>query len=245
MLRTDLIELINSGEAWAFVGSGASADGGLPDWGALVVEIVGRLPADRQSEITGSQKWAAASKRSDYPGQFDAIERVVGREELEGHVRETITAGRGRPGRVLNAITDWPFAGYVTTNYDGLLEDALRPRITGWPRIGNSDGEIRKVSGGAKDLVWHIHGSLDLPPEMSKLILTDADYDRLYLDDSPLKTQLRGFLTNHRVVFFGFSFRDLELQRTNQQSVDQVLPEGNPVTLFLGVALIVGGYTRP
>ena len=213
MLRTDLIELVNSGQAWAFVGSGLSAEAGLPGWEQLVDGITGRLAGDTLTTVEATKSYGRGRQDQDWPRCLGAIEAVIGRPALEAHVREILAGAPRRPGRALDLVSDWPFAGYITTNYDSLIESALRPKTRGWVSVGNAADEIRKVSGGASNLIWHVHGSLEHPEPAGRLILTMKDYDDLYLEGSPLANQLRAFLQHHRVVFFGFSFKDAELQR--------------------------------
>ena len=43
MIEQRLINIINSRDAWAFVGSGASVDAGLPTWQDLYVRVAGSL----------------------------------------------------------------------------------------------------------------------------------------------------------------------------------------------------------
>lgn len=62
-------------------------------------------------------------------------------------------------------------------------------------------------------MVWHIHGSTDLNESRSRLVITDEDYARLYLDGSRVLTQLTGLLANTRAVIIGFGFRDQEIMR--------------------------------
>ena len=213
MLRTDVLELINSGQAWAFVGSGVSADAGLPGWGELVSSVVALLtPEDKAALLGPTGSFHSAHADRDWKRCFSAIEGVAGRIRLEGLVRQ-ILSGRPVPGRLMEILADWPFAGYLTTNYEGLVEAAIAPRARGWAPVGNTPEEVRKVSRGTGQLVWHIHGSLDLPPEASSLILTAKDYDDLYLDTSPLVVQLQAFMQQHRIVFVGFGFQDEELGR--------------------------------
>ncbi len=40
MLRTELIELVNHGQAWAFIGAGISADAGAPSWRRLLDDTI-------------------------------------------------------------------------------------------------------------------------------------------------------------------------------------------------------------
>lgn len=213
MLRTDLIALINSGEAWAFVGSGASADSGLPPWSDLLDAVVTKLEPALASNVVTHRRYVPARTAGDFPSCFGVVEEVIGRPQLDSLIEDALTGQRRRPGLIYSTLADWPFAGYVTSNYDDLLEQALRQRVTGWPSVGHSQSEVRKLSGGAHDLVWHIHGAHGLPATDGRPIVTDRDYDDLYLETSPLMVQLRAFLQQHRVVFFGFSFRDPELAR--------------------------------
>ena len=209
MLRTDLIDVINSGNAWAFIGSGVSADAGLPAWKGLfegVLESVGN-----ESARTDPAMQRHVSERR-YASAFGRLTTILGREVVVAEVGRRLQ--RGVPGRLVRSLADWPFAGYVTTNYDSLIETALRERNESvWLPVGNTDAEVRKVSGDARRLVWHVHGALALMPEKSDLVLTEKDYDHIYLNGSPLLTQMRALLAQRRVVFFGFGFSDPEVLR--------------------------------
>ena len=213
MLRTDFIKLINQGDVWAFVGSGTSIDSGGPTWGGLVKKVVELLDEDTREKILQDKRYIDSYEKQNYHKCFSRIEHFTGREVLEDHVA-SIIMGINRPGRILNLIADWPFAGYITTNYDKLLESAIdEVGQLGWIPIGNTPEEVKKISRGAAQLIWHIHGAVTLPSEISKLILTEEDYDKIYLENSRLATQLQGFLTQHRVVFIGFGLEDPEVMR--------------------------------
>jgi hypothetical protein len=212
MLRTDLLDVINSGDAWAFIGSGISMDSGYPSWGALVDAIVSRLPEDHRRALTADPVLARAAASREYAKCLGRIERLTGRTNIVTAFRASLNGGTA--GSLVRRLVDWPFAGYVTTNYDPLLENALAAaRELGWISVGNTRDEVRKVSGEARNLVWHVHGALGLPDERSHLVLTEADYDQFYLEGSPLLTQLRSLLSQRRVVFFGLGFEDPEVLR--------------------------------
>lgn len=213
MLRTELIDRVNSGNLWAFVGSGASADAGLPTWRELVDRVLDQLDASLRARVIGDARFDKAQAREDYAGSLQRVADLGGRESLVTAIRTVIPASGARPGPVLHEIADWPFAGYLTANFDGLLEEALRDRVSGWASVGNSREELRKVSGGAAELVWHIHGSVALRSDRSELVITTDDYERHYLEQSPLYIQLRAFLQQHQVAFVGFGFQDAEFVR--------------------------------
>jgi SIR2-like domain len=157
-----------------------------------------------------------ASRAEDYPASFSAIELEIGREALEAAVKRVLSS-LSAPSEILQQIARWPFAGYITTNYDGLLLQALHDiNQSGWIAIGNSAEDARKVSGDADKIIWHLHGALDVGGT-SRLILTTADYAALYRSDAIPIQQLRGLMSQRRIVFFGFGFHDALLLRELQR----------------------------
>ena len=206
MLRTDLIDVVNTGHAWAFVGSGPSIESGLPAWRQLVENSLKATADARRDEITADSRFNLAFRDSHFDRCFSIIEKHTDRAHLE----KVVEAQLGTPStlsRTLEIVAEWPFAGYVTTNYDDLLERALEQTAEpGWISIGNSEDELRKVSGDPRDVVWHVHGGIHLRPDRSHLILTEHDYDAVYLEGSPLERQIRSLLTQRRFVFIGFGF---------------------------------------
>jgi len=98
--------------------------------------------------------------------------------------------------------------------------------------IGNSQDELRKVSGDASHLIWHLHESVRMPADKSRLILASKDYDDLYFEDTPVVVQLRGLLAQRRVVFIGFGFQDPEVIRLLRR-VGRLSNPARPVYGFL------------
>ena len=213
MLRTDLIDLINRGNMWAFVGSGASVEAGCPSWGVLAESIVTSLDENVREGVLKDDRYSKAFSKKRFAKCFSRIEALIGKEALVKGVAAQVESVKS-PGRILRVLADWPFAGYITTNYDGLLEIALRETGEyGWLPIGNSQEEVRKVSGDAQKLIWHIHGAIGLQEDKFRLVLTEEDYESFYLDSSPMVSQLRALLAQRRVLFVGFGFEDYEVIR--------------------------------
>jgi hypothetical protein len=138
------------------------------------------------------------------------VEAITTRGTLEQLVRKQLSVG-SKPALVTKLLANWPFAGYVTSNYDDLLARALRgipDSGAAWTVVGNTQSEIRKLYGDAQRRVWQIHGALDFPPERSQLILTKSDYSRIYAPSSPAVEMFKAILARHRLVFVGFGFGD-------------------------------------
>ncbi len=233
MLRTELFDVVNSGRAWAFVGSGASTDAGCPTWVNLVKRVVEKIPLNKQTETQEDPLFKSAFEKALYPKCFSRIQHFVGREILVQLVRDEL-ARHAHASEIHRAIVDWPFAGYITSNYDTLLEMALLRFIKEpWVPVGNTGQESKKVSGDVSGIVWHIHGSVELPEEKSKLVLSEEDYDDFYLEETPVLLQLRALLTQRRVVFLGFGFNDPEVMRLLKR-VGKMANPARPIFAFLG-----------
>jgi hypothetical protein len=234
MLRVDLINLINQRGTWAFIGSGLSVDSGGPTWKRLVEQTAQSLPADLQKKIKSDRIYLSKFAKGDYAGCFSRIEKFATRAMVESGVVSQINH-LTEPGALIQFVADWPFDGYITTNYDLLLEKSLQ-RInsqSGWITVGNSADEIRKVSGDARGIVWHAHGAAGLTQSKSRLVISEADYDEFYLDPSILVQQLRGLLSQRRVVFIGFGFQDPEVLRL-LKTIGKLTSPARPIYAFLG-----------
>lgn len=213
MINTDLIDVINSGRAWAFIGSGISVDAGSLTWKVLLERILDRIVADNRKKIEGQSKFTRALKKDDFPACFSVIESYIGRNPLEHFTASELNKTR-LAGKLTQSIAELPFQSFITTNYDSLIENALEQlEQPGWVPVGNTEEEAKKLSGDASNVVWHVHGSLDLDKSKSRLILTENDYDSIYLQESPIYEQLKSVLAQHRIVFLGFSFQDADVKR--------------------------------
>jgi hypothetical protein len=183
----------------------------MPSWVDLLASVRAGLSGPLKSGDFDSKAFEHALAQNNLPLAFDFIEDATGRGPLEDAVKGALPVGL-QPQSLAKAIADLPFAGYITTNYDSLLEKALSSEA-GWVPVGNSPQEVPKVSGDARNLVWHLHGAQDMSGDKSSLVLSDRDYQSLYLDSSPAMRQLQGLLAHKRVVFLGFSFADQEVIR--------------------------------
>jgi hypothetical protein len=213
MLRTDLIDIINKGGVWVFVGSGPSIDSGCPKWSELILNIVDKNEEILKTKILEDSIYQESIKIKDYAKCFSRIEKIIGREKLNLFVKKEIDITT-HPGKILGLLAEWPFCGYITSNYDNLIETSLeKSGQLGWSSVGNSNHEVRKISRDVSNVVWHIHGSTKLSEDRSKLVLTEEDYDEIYLNDTFIKSQLKSLLSQHHLVLIGFGFNDIEIKR--------------------------------
>ncbi len=150
VLRDGLIEIVKSRRAFAFVGSGASVEAGAPTWPGLIDRVLVSLDRTVADAIQGQRVFERAFQERYYPQCFSCIEATVGRNLLEESVRAAFSALAPQT-QAISKLADWPFDGYITTNYDELLFDAVQQASRSpWIKVGNSDDECRLVSGDAR-----------------------------------------------------------------------------------------------
>ncbi|MEO8513983.1 MAG: SIR2 family protein [Ignavibacteria bacterium] len=230
MLKKELIELINHGNVWAFIGSGVSADSGLPDWKNLLLMTIDKMELSLKHEIFKDELYLRDFANKDYPSCFSILEKKIGRKPLLEIIRNIIKVPL-RESDLVKIIVDLPFQGYITTNYDLVLENALS-RESGWISVGNSEDEIKKISGNPSKMIWHIHGAIDQSEELSKLVITSEDYEYFYLEGSRMVNQLRALMTQKRTVIIGFGLQDYEINRL-LKIIGKYTIKSKPIFAFL------------
>ena len=221
MIEQRLINIINSRDAWAFVGSGASVDAGLPTWQDLYVRVAGSLMG------ADPRKTPAPAT---LPRSFAQLMRQYGRHEVISQVANHLKT-ISQPGPVHRLLASLPFTAYVTTNYDTLLDVALQAHPA-WVSIGNTPSETRKISGQVSRVVWHPHGIINTSDSISRLILSHDDYDATYPAGSPILEALKALLRMRPIVFVGFGFNDPDLAHLLEH-VARLSDPGQPAYAFL------------
>lgn len=224
MISKPLVDLLNSGDAIAIVGSGISADVALPSWGSLFNSVADALDAESQN----TARSRAAAKEGRLPEAFDLLAALTSRPDIHDRTA-TVIEKVTTPGSHHARLADWPFRLYATINYDHLIEAASGGELI---PVGNRGADLRKIAGGPRDVVWHLHGGSKLSTDVSQLVVTKSDYDDFY-PDSNMVQRLKALTTAHRCVFVGFGFNDEDFLHV-LRSVGRLAHSGRPSFAFLG-----------
>ena len=224
MILRQLIDLLNSGEAVSIVGSGVSADAGIPTWNSLFNSVADALDHEQHD----TQAARATATEGKLPEAFDLLVGQTNKSDIHKRITALIQQV-STPGKYHNRLGDWPFRFHVTTNYDHLIEDATPGRLV---PVGNRGSELHKVAGGGLDFVWHLHGGCKLSSDISQLVVTKSDYDDFY-PDSNMVTGLKTIATAYRCVFVGFGFKDEDLTYV-LKAVGRIAHSGRPSFAFIG-----------
>eukprot|EP01123_Difflugia_compressa_P004133 TRINITY_DN15486_c0_g1_i1.p1 TRINITY_DN15486_c0_g1~~TRINITY_DN15486_c0_g1_i1.p1 ORF type:complete len:413 (+),score=83.62 TRINITY_DN15486_c0_g1_i1:185-1240(+) len=113
-----------------------------------------------------------------------------------------------RPSVTHYLLASLPMHNVVTTNFDPLLEHALKYLKKAAFTISSPAHVARAPMGTHHTNVLKIHGDLSTPNEV---VLTESDYDRYFEHRPAVATLLRGLLLNRTFVFIGYSLRDPNL----------------------------------
>lgn len=127
--------------------------------------------------------------------------------ELCDFLAAQIADARRQAGEAYLTAGRLPFAQYVTTNYDTVLERAIGQEQQ---VILSPFNDLR--TSGVKH-IFKIHGTIGKRDKAS-LIVTTSQYEKLLYDGSgQLESQLRTWLQNAHLVFVGFNLKGPEFLR--------------------------------
>lgn len=254
----DFIENLKNKKVIAVVGSGLSIAVGGPSWENLLFNLVGQaceihpeasgIIKDAFILVQNKQYLAAASLLKKIFGNY--FYKLVAYEISHTHTikpREKIKGDSGSlieqlfecyskperrdltPSISHRLLTQLPFRGIITTNYDKLLEKAA-------PDDKKSLVFTRStlyLSDKLRDSPWFvlkIHGCVDTPRD---IVLSQDDYSEVLFAGNFMKN-LKALFQNYEVFWIGYGHNDLTLDLTIDEL--RIITEKNG-----GIALVKNG----
>lgn len=227
VIDRDLVRAINSGRCFALIGSGPSCELGAPSWRRLAEIAINRMDPSRQEGAIG--ECLALVDRNEYPKVFSLAEKALGRDKLLAAVRDALVAGIQR-GHIYGLAASWPFACYLTTNFDDHLHEHLRDAGLTFVLRRNSPEDMQVLHSSSRNLIVKIHGDLGDPQSM---VLTAENYQdfqgsetRRYWRDTILAV-----LKMVDVVLIGYSATDPDFQAQLERAKIIASPD-HPLFMF-------------
>jgi len=177
-----------------FAGAGLSKSAGYVDWPGLLRDIADELglSVDKEHDLISLAQYHENEKQN-----RNGINRKI-LEEFSEQAEET------ENHRILARL---PITTFWTTNYDTLIEDALKLAC----KVVDIKHELKQLATTRPKrdaVVYKMHGDVSHPADA---IITKSQYEYYYKTHEPFITALSGDLISKTFLFLGFSFTDPNL----------------------------------
>jgi len=176
-----------------FVGAGVSNNSGVPSWNTLTEALKKELPIDNISEENDSLK--VAQYYCNFRGYKEYIEKI----------KEVLKHGKVSCNPIHDAILDLEPSHIITTNYDDLIEQSIRPRNLQY-HIIRKDSDLPYIQ--TDRLVVKMHGDF----EVGNIVLTEKDYLDYRVNFPLIDAFVKSLFASKFILFVGFSFADYNLR---------------------------------
>lgn len=189
----DFSEAVIEGHAAVFAGAGFSASAGFVDWKGLIRDLAGEigLNVDKEYDLVSlAQYYENEHNRQDITKAiFDNFTRKAKLDE--NHL----------------LLASLPINTYWTTNFDSLLEDALR-KCGKKVDVKSQIGDFRNVLKGRNATVYKMHGDINHP---DNTILLKREFEDYASTHTVFHNALMSDMMDKTFLFIGFSFTDPNL----------------------------------
>lgn len=190
----DFVKDLGNNNAAVFAGAGMSKSVGYVDWPELLRDIADELQLNVELEhdlITLAQ-FHVNSKRS--------------HAKLSKKILEEFSE-QAEPSDTHDVLARLPIQTYWTTNYDALIENALKKAFK-VADVKHSIAQLNTTQPKRDVVVYKMHGDVTLP---NQAVLYKEQYERYHDTHGAFVTALSGDLVSKTFLFIGFSFTDPNL----------------------------------
>ncbi|WP_314760193.1 SIR2 family protein [uncultured Abiotrophia sp.] len=194
--KNELIGIIEQAlyndELAIFAGAGLSINAGYYNWEKLLEKPAEKLKLDISKEkhdlISLAQFYCNKNKRS-------AINDLLSNS----------FPSNKKPTENHKILSQLPISTYWTTNFDTLIEDALKENNKN-VSVRKSDKDLQLSYRNYDSVVYKMHGDIQSP---SEAVITRDDYEEYGVNSRKLfRDVLEGTLLTKTFLFLGFSFSD-------------------------------------
>ena len=154
--------------------------------------------------------YQTALEKRQYPELFRQMQFDCGGRKKLLEMLKALLVPKHSPGRIYDILTRWPFACYLTTNYDNEISNHLDRVGVHFVTLQNRLEDFHHIRSGASHVILKLHSDLDHP---SEAIVTSADYKKLSTDTEGVyfREKLRTIFDMFDMVILGHSLSDFDL----------------------------------
>lgn len=195
VIPIELIEQAQRGNCVLFVGAGISvSQNGLPSGAQLAEELAHRC-GYREQDMS-------------LPKVAQHYEMMLGRQALISYLCDRLDSPRYKPSDAHRVIADTPFKVIITTNYDVLLEQALRSVGKRFMKLV-SNKEVA-FADESKVIIVKIHGDVQ---QMESIVITEDDYWDFFRTRPNIAELLGYYAATKTLLFIGYGLADPDFNR--------------------------------
>jgi|GEM_PF-3722946 len=220
-----LLDALKQDRLVAFIGAGASrrcyskTRAPLPDWMTLLHDLVEWGATQRLLDDGTTADLEQLLRRGELLMVAQECREILGDAQLSEFITRVFDPDGVVPARVHELLAAVPFRGFITTNYDNLLERAhvqvhKRQLRTVFPE---NVGDAFQAPQRSRPLL-KLHGDLDNP---ASIVLGHRDYLRLIWTPD-YAAFMRDLLSRYTLLFVGYGLTDLDVLLP----LDQLAHEG-------------------
>jgi hypothetical protein len=191
----DFLKEIREDNAAIFAGAGLSASAGFVNWRELLRPIADelRLNLDKESDLVAV-------------AQYHCNENAGNRHRLNQAIIDQLSVGIA-PTENHRILARLPISTYWTTNYDQLIESALK-NAGKIPDVKYTTEQLATTRARRDAIIYKMHGDVEHPHDA---VLIKDDYENYHLKRGAFINALAGDLVSKTFLFIGFSFTDPNL----------------------------------
>jgi hypothetical protein len=202
----DLRKAYAAGDLIVFVGSGASAAGGLPDWAKLATTLRARLRREGRTDDALSEMDSLV-KSAQLIDALSAAKGLLGQVEFNREIENAVD-DTGRPiPEVTKAIAELKtnLRGVITTNLDRFLERAFGGE---WEPVTSPNADLVRRRGG---YILKLHGTRS---ERSTWVFTRDQYDFATFGHLQQRSVFETLFRAFPILFVGYGLVDDDFNLT-------------------------------
>jgi len=204
------VEELAVGDVVAVVGSGPSVAAGYPSWekllDAMIQECENEAPGmavtrERRRELRKGHLLEVAGECT----------RLLSPAHYRRFMQKVFSGNAIGPHGLHERLASLPFSSFLTTNYDDLLEVALRKHRVGQPVDVFSWKNVAMLADAVQRrrcYVFKLHGEIG---DIESVVISQQHYHDLLFRNEPYQTALSQVLLSRTALFVGYGLRDLDL----------------------------------
>lgn len=190
----DFVKDLVENNAAIFAGAGMSKSVGYVDWPELLHDIAEELglKIEKEHDLISLAQYHVNQRKS----SAGLAKKIL--QEF---------SDQAEPSPSHEILARLPIRTYWTTNYDSLIEDALK-RAYKIADVKHSVNQLNTTRPKRDAVVYKMHGDVSIANEA---VLYKEQYERYYRTHEGFVTALSGDLISKTFLFIGFSFTDPNL----------------------------------